>query len=113
MMSENELPKILPCPFCGFKSPHISAHPGTSGFRDRYSVLCDYQDGGCGADGSWHHERADAVEAWNQRYDPRIQCKSCRYRSDANVSVCRNPDSPHEQDYVDDDDYCAYWTALQ
>lgn len=39
------------CPFCGFREPHLAVHPGADGFRDRYSVLCDYQDGGCGADG--------------------------------------------------------------
>lgn len=111
-MSEPELPVILPCPFCGFRAPHLSAHPGTDGFRDRFSVLCDYQDGGCGADGPWRHEREDAIVAWNQRYDPRIRCQSCRHRSDASVSVCCNDNSPRRGDYVDHDDFCAAWEGV-
>ena len=50
------------CPFCGFREPHLAVHPGADGFRDRYSVLCDYRDGGCGADGPWRHSREEAVE---------------------------------------------------
>ena len=103
---------ILFCPFCGFKKPRVATHPGTDGFRDRYSVLCDYRDGGCGADGPWRHTKAEAVAAWNLRYDPQRTCANCRWRSDAFTSACTNGDSEHCADFVDGADTCEHWEAL-
>ena len=61
-------PKIKKCPFCGNKvAPHLVTHTNEDGFRDRYSVLCDYRDGGRGADGPWYHSPEEAIEAWNTR----------------------------------------------
>lgn len=102
---------MLYCPFCGFKSPRIIVHPGTDGFRRRYSVLCDYRDGGCGADGPWYHTKAEAVFAWNRRYDPKKVCKTCKWRSDEFTSVCTNHDSGHVADFVDADDTCEEWSG--
>lgn len=40
---------------------------GQDGFRDQYCVICDYDTGGCGAEGGWRHDPDEALYAWNQR----------------------------------------------
>lgn len=56
---------LKPCPFCG-ETPHVVMRR-QSGWRDRWYVLCDYNDGGCGASGEWCHSEEEAVAAWNRR----------------------------------------------
>ena len=56
--------KAKPCPFCGGEGK-IIVRRGKNGWRDRYSVLCDYDDGGCGSESGWYHYEQEAVEAWN------------------------------------------------
>lgn len=56
------------CPFCGFmESVDIRCKPGKDGWRARYYVLCDYDEGGCGAAGGERHSVAEAVGCWNER----------------------------------------------
>lgn len=55
------------CPFCGFDSPEVRIIKGRDGWRDRYSVLCNYSEGGCGAEGGMYHTKAEAIAAWNNR----------------------------------------------
>jgi len=61
--------KLMPCPFCGNNDPVLITRHGKDGFRDRYTVLCDYEHGGCGAEGGWYHYDFEAVEMWNRRAD--------------------------------------------
>ena len=56
------------CPFCGGEGK-IIVRRGKNGWRDRYSVLCDYDDGGCGSESGWYHYEQEAIEAWNRRAD--------------------------------------------
>ena len=58
--------ELKPCPFCGGE-PTIVVRKGKDGWRDRYSILCDYEHGGCGAESGWYHYESEAVEAWNKR----------------------------------------------
>ena len=58
--------KLLPCPFCGTE-PTMIVRKGKDGWRDRYAVLCDYEHGGCGAEGGWYHYTEEAAAAWNRR----------------------------------------------
>lgn len=37
------------------------------GWRDYFYVLCDYNDGGCGACGQWNHYANECIDAWNTR----------------------------------------------
>lgn len=104
---------ITYCPFCGSKEPHVTVHPGVDGFRDCYSVLCDYQDGGCGADGPWYHSRDEAIWAWNRRYDPNKTCRTCRFRSDEFTSACTNDKSGRVADFVDAEDACENWEGKE
>ena len=59
---------LKPCPFCGSNdAPRLYTRHGKDGWRDRYMVLCDYDDGGRGASGGWYHYIDEAVRAWNRR----------------------------------------------
>ena len=60
--------KLKKCPFCGeTEAVKIIVRKGKDGWRDRYSVLCDYESGGCGAESGWYHSEIETVEAWNRR----------------------------------------------
>ena len=59
---------MMPCPFCGeTNAVHMMMRRGIDGWRDCFYVLCDYDDGGCGASGQWAHTEAEAAAAWNRR----------------------------------------------
>ena len=55
------------CPFCGNKYVYLMKRHATGGWRDKYCVLCDYNDGGCGASSGWYHSPDEAAEYWNRR----------------------------------------------
>ncbi len=60
--------ELKPCPFCGAKKPvTVRIYKGQDGWRDRYAVLCRYDEGGCGAESGLYHYESEAVEAWNRR----------------------------------------------
>lgn len=59
--------KLKSCPFCGFRRPIIRTYKGKNGFRDRYAVLCDYNNGGCGAESGHYHYISEACDRWNER----------------------------------------------
>ena len=61
--------KLEPCPFCG-AIPTIRIFKGKDGWRDRYAVICRYDEGGCGAESGLFHYEEEAVDAWNQRTKP-------------------------------------------
>ena len=63
----NEYFEPKKCPFCGSDNLFLRVIGGKDGFRDRFCVLCDYDDGGCGAEGGWRHSPAEALDVWNQR----------------------------------------------
>lgn len=58
--------KLTPdrCPFCGADAGRIARR-----FNDsrKYYVLCSPRRGGCGAKGSEHIMKEDAIRAWNRR----------------------------------------------
>lgn len=58
--------ELKPCPFCN-NIPTIRIFVGKDGWRDRYAVLCRYDEGGCGAESGLYHYKEEAVEAWNRR----------------------------------------------
>ena len=57
---------LKPCPFCG-SEPTIRIFRGKDGWRDRYAVLCRYDEGGCGAESGLYHYESEAIKAWNRR----------------------------------------------
>lgn len=61
--------KLKPCPFCGKPHPVSRRYEadGVKLLRDRYVVLCDYSEGGCGAESGWYHSPEEAAAMWNQR----------------------------------------------
>lgn len=60
--------ELKPCPFCGEKDAvRMMMREGKDGWRNRFFVLCEYDNGGCGAESGWYHYREEAAEAWNRR----------------------------------------------
>ena len=60
--------ELKPCPFCGARVTDYDQPIGL-GYAytiDAYCVICDR----CGANGGHHDGRAEAIEAWNRRYEP-------------------------------------------
>ena len=58
--------ELKPCPFCGTE-PTVIVRRGKAGWRDKFAVLCDHEQGGCGAESGWYHNEEEAVETWNKR----------------------------------------------
>lgn len=58
--------KLKPCPFCGEEAT-IRIFKGKNGWRDRYAVICRYDEGGCGAESGLYHSEEEATESWNRR----------------------------------------------
>ena len=57
------------CPHCGFEKPHARKYAGEDDFPDKYAILCDYRDGGCGAESGHYHTLMEATLMWNKRAD--------------------------------------------
>ena len=51
----------------GLMNVEIRVEPGKDGWRTRYFVLCNYDEGGCGAAGGERHSIDEAVWCWNER----------------------------------------------
>ena len=69
--------KIKLCPFCGFENPCVCTvaecemqdedHPDYVFNSRLYIVVCDYNEGGCGASCASKFSEEEAIEAWNRR----------------------------------------------
>ena len=60
--------EIKPCPFCGNKeAPRIITRHGKDGWRDRFYVVCAWEDGGCGSASGWYYKKEEAASCWNRR----------------------------------------------
>ena len=67
-MNPTRVIDLKPCPFCGeSESVRMMVRRGKNGWRDRFFVLCEYDNGGCGAESGWYHYEEEATEAWNRR----------------------------------------------
>ena len=65
------VPKLKPCPFCGSKNvkcltaaeicEHYSNDPVS------FAVICDAQEGGCGAAGGYCNTKENAIKNWENR----------------------------------------------
>lgn len=67
---------LKPCPFCGkteiivLDANDISeADPDDNRWEPDpcYAVVCDYNNGGCGATSGYRESIGQAADAWNQR----------------------------------------------
>lgn len=67
--------KLKACPFCGKDVAIVTSCVGIEGCEnfeecnhDGYScVVCNAQNGGCGASGGYYPSDDKAIEAWNRR----------------------------------------------
>lgn len=68
-------PNLKPCPFCGNKlaptlmdSEELGREIGNEQCKNiHWSICCDFNDGGCGAEGGFRVNQEAAIEVWNQR----------------------------------------------
>lgn len=59
------------CPFCGeTESVRMLIRKGKDGWRDRFFVRCEYDNGGCGAESGYYHSEKEAANSWNRRAQP-------------------------------------------
>lgn len=58
---------LKPCPHCGFEKLHARRYLEEDDFSDKYAILCDYRDGGCGAESGHYHTLLEATLMWNKR----------------------------------------------
>lgn len=79
-MAEMKMAELKACPFCG-SEPTIRVFRGKDGWRDRYAVICRYDEGGCGAESGLYHYEQEAIEAWNRRDYSHIRSEQERWRN--------------------------------
>lgn len=68
-MDANQI-ELIPCPFCGSRNVHVmerKRHNGKPNEKLSYAVMCDYRNGGCGANGGRRRTELEAKAVWNQR----------------------------------------------
>lgn len=62
--------KLQRCPFCGGGKLKVMTAQELYGDPERSdytAVVCDYQQGGCGASTGFHQYIEDAIVAWEKR----------------------------------------------
>ena len=64
--------KLMPCPFCGrVQTVGFYTDSGDLGEledRDSFAIVCNYNEGGCGATGGYSPTRYGAARNWNMRW---------------------------------------------
>ena len=60
---------VRPCPFCGNRILQLREHEpdGIRMFTKRFSVLCNWDYGGCGAESGYYYSPEEAIDIWNRR----------------------------------------------
>ena len=65
--------KLKPCPFCGRVKPFLGRlteiETVDANHNEQFAVVCDAQNGGCGAASGFFTSKNKACEAWNRRAD--------------------------------------------
>lgn len=60
------------CPFCGNKNIILDDDNDPAVYvlqSELHIVVCDFNQGGCGASTGWEATKEQAIKAWNQRHD--------------------------------------------
>ena len=76
-MQNTEYHSLRKCPFCGAKVAYFGTvadielmdddYPDYELAKDHYAVVCNYNEGGCGATTRGYATAEEAIEAWNRR----------------------------------------------
>ena len=76
-MQNTEYHSLRKCPFCGAKVAYFGTvadielmdddYPDYEWAKDHYAVVCNYNEGGCGATTRGYATAEEAIEAWNRR----------------------------------------------
>jgi len=68
---DNRTYQIQRCPFCGVDKAEVISHAemydDNSLSVDRFTVVCNIYNGGCGATCGFHESKQKAVTRWNTR----------------------------------------------
>lgn len=62
--------ELKPCPFCGNKNIKIFSEFDLCEREEKggqLTAICPYNDGGCGASGSYEETKEEATKSWNRR----------------------------------------------
>ena len=128
---------LKPCPHCGFDKLHGRKYISQDDFPAKYAILCDYSEGGCGAESGHYHTLLEATLMWNKRTEnitPKLvkvplELTKQRVRSDLyefvthQLKPCMNrrpTDVPTTVDYMDvacnidsyNTDYCNRYMEI-
>ncbi len=66
-MEREDTSRLRCCPFCGNTHLSVRKIEGRDGWGDRYSILCRYDEGGCGAESGMYCTPEYAKGSWNDR----------------------------------------------
>ena len=64
--------KLMPCPFCG-RVQTVGFYTDSDDLgeledRNSFAIVCDYNEGGCGATGGYSSTKGGAIRNWNMRW---------------------------------------------
>jgi hypothetical protein len=63
--------ELKKCPFCGsvnvFIFRHVKDTKPYEYWSDRFTVLCSYEDGGCGCESGHYKSIEEAIASWDRR----------------------------------------------
>lgn len=105
------LSKILFCPHCSSNTaPRITIIEGKDGFRNRYAVLCDYENGGCGAEGGYRHSEEEAIAVWNERSPIPVPTNIARKVKTVTITYDIEVYEDDTEEDIRDDVYCTLQT---
>lgn len=68
--------ELKPCPFCGRQNIELDSSKELEEYEnfeechsEYYTLVCDWNKGGCGASSGFYPTIKEAIEAWNRRAD--------------------------------------------
>ena len=70
--------EIKACPFCGSITP-VALHteesysPQSGVNHTMYTVICDFNEGGCGSSCGYKYSKEEAIELWNNRIGMNVE----------------------------------------
>lgn len=107
--------QLYRCPFCGNDAVEVwtqSERDDTPSEPERYTIVCPYTEGGCGATCGYHGSVHEAVRKWNTRALKKC-CGNClEYDGDHCIKDWNNADKDYyipDRDDKDPDDCCDDW----
>lgn len=98
--------EIRECPFCGSEELIISEYFPQENevyiyFSKRYAIKCDYNEGGCGVEGTHCKSLEEAIELWNTRHTPKHETVEQLRRFIVSWRLATGINEPSREFYVE------------